>query len=169
MGGGDPGRHQGSAHAQIPPDQCGPRLGLLKEGLTLKRCSPPVNHMCIRIHTGTTMVPVPPAPAPKPHHSVLPCMSLGLLSCHSSTRDQVSAHERVSPCAGSTGGCPGFQLPFSPSGKADRVLNDFHYQMPCELLFLAQDPWAGTHPSSGGSSATEVSLQVFNHHLWAWG
>lgn len=28
LGGEDPGCHQGSAHTQIPPDQCGPRLAL---------------------------------------------------------------------------------------------------------------------------------------------
>lgn len=89
----DPARHQGSTQAWIPPDKRGPRLGPLREGLTLKILCPPVDHMCVRLHIGTTMAPVPPAPVPKPHNSVLPCMSLGLLSCCPCTTDKVSAHK----------------------------------------------------------------------------
>lgn len=65
-------------------------------GLSTEKMVPTYRpHMC-RLHTSTTMASVPPAPAAKPHNSVLSCMALGLVSCHPFTRDQASAHRRVS-------------------------------------------------------------------------
>lgn len=169
--GGDSGCHQGSAHAHIPPDQYGPRLGPSGKDLILKRWCPPVSHTCLRLYIRTPMVPVPSAPMLKPRNSVLPCMSLGFLSFHPSTRKQVNAHERSRLCAGSTGGHLGFQPPSTPPpGKGQSILADFYFHMLWKLFFFAQDTWAGepgmglgAPPSSGGISATEVSLPAFNY------
>lgn len=54
---GYPGYHPGSVHARIPPDQCGPRLRPLEEGLTLKRWCSPVSHTCTGPTQGKQWLP----------------------------------------------------------------------------------------------------------------
>lgn len=73
-------------------------------------------------------------------------MSLGLLSCCPSTRDQVSACKQV--CVQALRGYLGFQVPSMSLGQTDRVLTDSHSQRVWEFLFPAYDPWA-VEPSVG--------------------
>lgn len=74
QGYGDPACHQGSAHVQIPPDQCD--LTWPFGGLNPEKVAPSCRHVCQAPHT---------------HTSVLLYSSLGLRSCRFSTTDQVSA------------------------------------------------------------------------------
>ena len=54
------------------------------------------------------------------------------------------------------------------------ILTDFHSQMVSGLLFLALVPWAGQPvlrwgplPPHGGTSTSEISLQILNCHTMA--
>lgn len=73
-------------------------------------------HVC-RLHTGKTMAPVLPVPTPKALSSVLPCTSLGFLSCDplhqrpgefpSVSKSMCQLYKTVS----------GFPAAFCPTGK----------------------------------------------------
>ena len=87
---------------------------------------------------------------------------------------RVSAYKQVIQCMGSLGGCLGFKQ-LSVSLRWMEFLLIFTAGCHGKSSSLHQCPGWGaqcedwTPPSSGGTSAAEISLPILKQHTWVWG
>lgn len=135
--------HPGGAYLWIPLEQCNPRLGILGEDSTLGRWHPLLGYMCVRLHFGIAMAPVPLVlnaeatqlsfPLLTPGPPKLPLLHQSSSECLQISRSMCRLLKRVS----------GFPVAFSLTKTGIQSLLIFFCQILWELLFPAQHARAG--------------------------